>query len=345
MAINQIGINNFMSGAIVDQTLLLQDIRDGLSVYNTAIDPVVDMFSEQTIREVLRVSQAPKTFSRDAEGGTPESTKMLYRKLNVPMEDWSLGSQFTVKWLQDALPSDIMNEVDGAMRGDVELMNALFYRTCFIPKTAGTVATAYQASFYNGETDVPAYKNNSFSSAHYHYLGADSTTFTLAILRSMKIDIQEHGYGLTPNSLHLFINTAQVADVLAMVNSSSTILQAITGQREKAIDAGVINTGIQIEGVSITVDDNVPAGYVAMLCSDVRPLARRVHFNPAFQGLQMYNPVTGMSLEDFGGVDFPLSGSEFLRRVGFAVQYLGAGTCRQLVASTTYTTPTFRLGN
>jgi hypothetical protein len=161
----------------------------------------------------------------------------------------------------------------------------------------------------------------------------------------MKIDIQEHGYGLAPGSLHLFINTAQIADVMALVNSNTTILQAVTGQRERGIDSGLVGTGIVIEGVVVHVDDNVPVGYVAMLASDVKPLARRVHFNSAYQGLQLFNPVTGMSVADFGGMDFPLAGSEFLRRVGFAVQFLGAGTCRQLVASTSYTTPTFRLGN
>jgi hypothetical protein len=345
MPLNQFGVNNFQQGAIVDQTVLLQDIRDGLQNYNSSTDPIIDMFSETTIRQTLRVSQAPKVFMRDADGGSPESSKMLYRLLNVPLDDWSLGSQFTVKWLQDALPSDIYNEVDGAMRGDVELNNALFFRAIFLAKTAGSVGTPYQAGFWNGETDVPAFKNNSFAAAHYHYLGANTTVYTLAVHRAMKTDIQEHGYGLSPGSLHLFINTSQVSDVMALVNSNTTILQAVTGQRERGIDAGLVGTGIQIEGVTVHVDDNVPAGYVAMLSSDVKPLARRVHFNPAYQGLQLYNPVTGMSISDFGGVDFPMTGTQFLRRVGFAGQYLGAGTCRQLVPSTSYTNPSFRLGN
>lgn len=345
MAINQYGVNNYQQGAIVDQTLLLQDIRDGLGVYNTSVDPVVALFSEDTIRQTLRVSQAPKVFQRNADGGSPESSKMLYRLLNVPIDDWDLSSQFTVKWLQDALPSDIVAEVDGAMRGDVELINALFHRTVFLPQTAGAVGTAYQASFYNGETDVPAYKNNSFSAAHYHYLGANSATYTLTVHRDMKKDIQEHGYGLSPGSLHLFIHTDQVGDIMALINSNTTILQAITGQREEGIDKGLIGTGIMIEGVMIHVDDNVPSGWCSMLASDVKPLARRVHYNPAYQGLQLYNPITGISLADFAGTDFPLTGAQFLRRVGFAVQMLGAGTVRKLVASTTYTNPTFRLGN
>jgi hypothetical protein len=335
--LNQNGVNNFQQGAIVDQTLLLQEIRDGLGVYNTQQSPVIDMFSEQTVRQTLRVSQAPKQFKRDADGGSPESQKAVYRLLNVPLDDWGLGSEFTVKYLQDALPSDIINEVDSAMRGDVELVDALFWRAVFTKRTVGSVGTAYQAGFYNGETDVPPYKNNSFGSAHFHYLGANSTTYTLAIHRAMKKDLQEHGYGLLPNSIHAYFHTDQINDLMGLINSNTTILQAITGQREKGIDSGVVGTGIVIEGVVIHIDDNAPSGYVAMLCTDVKPVAKRVHFTPAYQGLQVYKQ------SEIEG--YPLAGIQFLRRIGFAVQHLGAGTCRQLVASTTYTNPTFRLGD
>jgi hypothetical protein len=337
MALIQVGIQGYSGGAIADQTLLLQDIRDGLVMYNTTEDPMIAMFTEPTIRQTLRVSQAPKQFARSADGGRAEDSKMLYRLLNVPFNDYDLMSEFTVKWIQDALSSDVINEVNGAIAGDTELCNSLFYQAIFLKQTVGSVGTPYQAGFYNGETDVPAFKNNNFSAAHFHYLGANSTTYTLGIHRAMIQDIREHGFGLTPGSLYAFFHTAQLADVQALINSNTTILQAITGQREKGIDSGAMNSGLLIEGVNIVFDDNVPSGYVAMLASDVKPLAKRVHFNAAYQGLQAFNPNGGVA-------DYPLAGMAFMRRIGFAVKYLGAGTCRQLVGSTTYTNPTFRLG-
>ncbi len=194
--------------------------------------------------------------------------------------------------------------------------------------------TAYQASFYNGETDVPAYKTNAFSSAHYHYLGLNATTLTITHFRAMKTDIQEHGYGRSPGTLHFFIHTDQTGDVMALINSNSTILQAITGQREEGIDRGLIGTGIMIEGVVLHVDDNVPTGYVMMLASDAKPISKRVHFHPEYQGLQTFQ-------SNFNAA-FPLADMKFLRRIGFSANVLAAGTCRQLVASTTYTNPTFR---
>jgi len=324
-------------GAIVDQTQLLQDIKDGLLVYSKTVDPVIAMFSEDTIRQVLRVSQAPKTFTRDADGGTPESQRMIYRLLNIPFNDFSVGSQFTVKWLQDALPSDIYNEVDGAMRGDVELQNSLFFQACMTKMTAGSIGTAYQASFYNGETDVPPYKNTTFSSAHYHYWGLNTTTVALSHIQTMKATIQEHGFGLTPNSLHLWINSAQVPAIEALVNSQTGMLQAWTPERQKALDLGIVGTAFVLDGVLIHVDDNIPAGYMLMLCSDVKPISRRLHFKPEFQGLTTDNKINNP--------EYPLAGLTFLRRVGFAPQYLAAGCAVQIVASTTYTNPTWRIGS
>ena len=336
MATTQTGMGGYVDGAIADQTLLLQDIVDGLSTYNDQPLPYIAQFCAATERQVQRVPQAPKTFRRHADGAEPESQKMQYRTLTTPLGTWSLGSEFTTEYLQDALESDILAEMNGAILGDVELVNQLFFGAILTKRTVGSIGTAYQIGFYNGETDVPAYKNNSFSSAHYHYLGANSTTYTLAIHRVMMQDIREHGYGLMPGSLHAFFHSAQMADVQGLINSNTTILQAITGQREKGIDLGAWNTNLLIEGVEIHFDDNVPSGYTAMMASDVKPLSMREHFRPEYRGLMRYykhQPPENM----------PLQGMEFMRRIGFAGRLPGAGTARQLVASTTYTNPTFRI--
>jgi hypothetical protein len=230
----------------------------------------------------------------------------------------------------------VVAELTAAIAGDVELMNALFYAAMFTKQTVGSIGTAYQAGFYNGETGVPAFKNNSFASAHFHYLGLNTTTLALSHIQAMKIDIQEHGYGLMPGSLYLFANTAQSDDLanLSNTNASNSVLQAITAMREKAIDHGVVNTGWMLEGANVVITDDVPSGYLGMVAADVKAVARRQHFRPEYQGLQDY--------QEAYNPQYPLAGMKFLRRVGFSVQHLGAGTCRQLVASTTYTNPTFR---
>jgi len=330
------GQQGYTGGAIYDQTLLLADIRSELALYNKTVDPWVARLSEHTIAEKLRVAQAPKSFRQKADGGSAVSSNVSFRTLNIPYKSYDLGSDFTVEWLQDALLSDIAAEITAAIAGDVELVNALFFASMFTKQTAGSVGTAYQAGFYNGETDVPSYKNNTFSSAHFHYLGLNTTTLALSHIQSMKTDIQEHGYGLTPGSLYLFINTAESSKVLNLsnTNASSTVLQAMTMQRQRGIDSGVVGTGFVLEGAQVVVTDDVPAGYLCMVAGDVKPVAMREHRNPAYWGLQDYAEAVNPA--------YPLAGLRYMRRTGFAVQHLGAGTCRQLVASTTYTNPTFR---
>ena len=330
------GQQGYTGGAIADQLQLLQDIRSELAIYNKTVDPWVDRLSERTIRQTLRVAQAPKTFRQKADGGNSNSTSVVYRLLNVPFKTYDLNSEFTVEWLQDALASDVMAEMSAAIAGDVELVNALFFAALLTKQAAGSVGTAYQAGFYNGETDVPSYKNNTFSSAHSHYAGLNTVTLALSHIQAMKTDIQEHGYGLHPGSLYLFANTAESSKLLNLsnTNASSTVLQAMTMQREKGIDYGIVGTGWVLEGAQVVITDDVPAGYLAMAAADVKPVAMREHFNPAYSGLQDYTEAYNSQ--------YPLAGMRFMRRVGFSVQHLGAGTCRQLVASTTYTNPTFR---
>lgn len=331
------GQQGFAGGAIADQTLLLQEIRDGLAHYNTTDDPLIALFTERTTRETLRVSQAPKSFRKKADGASPDSDRSTYRLLTVPFESYALTSEFTIEWLQDALASDIQNELRTAMLGDVELVRSLFWQAVLTKKAAGSVGTAYQAGFYNGETDVPHWRENVFSAAHFHYAGLNATTLTKAHIQAMRKDIQEHGYGLTPGSLHCFMNTADSDQLEALMdtNASNTILQAITLMREKAIDEGVIGSGVMFDGINFHFDDHIPKGYIAMLTTDVPPVARREHFREEFQGLQIFREQTNDQ--------YPLVGTYFMRRIGFSCQHLGAGTCRQLVASTTYTNPTFRL--
>ena len=331
------GIQGYAQGAIYDQTLLLRDIRDGLAVYNRTESPLLAALSEPTTRETLRVSQGPKSFRQAADGGKGVSERAVYRDLSVPFKSYDLSSEFTVQWLQDALPSDIMGEMDTAIAGYVELVEALFWASVFTKRTVGAIGTAYQAGFYNGELDVPNYKNNAHhGTAHYHYIGINTTTLAKSHIQAMKADIQEHGYGLTPGSLHLFANSAQQDDILGLMdtNASTTILQAITANRERAIDFGLMNTGVLLEGVQVHIDDNVPAGYLGMVASDVKAIARREHFRPEYRGLQTFG--------EGRNPDYPLEGMNFLRRIGFAVQHMGAGCCRQIVGSTTYTNPTFR---
>ena len=331
------GINNGDQGVIANQTLLLQEIGDGLSVYNQNPDPIIERLSRESIRQVERISQTPLAFGRHTDGVKPLDSKQAFRTLTTPLGDYDLSTEYTVKALQDMLVSDVRANLDGAMAGDAELLNALFFQAIFTKRTAGAIGADYEPSFYNGETDVPRYKTNTFSAAHYHYLGINSTTLTPQIWEDTKQDLQHHGFGTTAGSIVGLFNSADVDLImtgLADSNAANGLLQAITAMRERAIDYGVFNTGVVVRGVTISVTDDVPAGYFAMLDQTQKLMTRRVHLDPAYRGLMMFR-------EGQYSPEFPLSGLKFMRRVGFRPRLLGACTVRQIVASTSYTNPTW----
>jgi len=324
-------------GYVADQTELLQIVTDGLGVYNQSADPIIADFTVEVQKQELRVSQAPIQFNRHADGGTAEAQRQSYRLLNIPLQDFEAGTPFTVIGLQDALPSDVQATANAVMAGDAERMEAEFFRTIFTPQTAGAVGTAYQAGWWNGETDVPNWKNNTFfGTAHYHFAGLNTVTLSLAHFQTMKRDIQEHGYGLVPGSLVCFLNNQEgmVLENLLNISVSSSLN---TPSRLAAQEDGAYGQEIKFSGIRFVVNDNTPAGYMCMMDVGIQPVAKRVHLNPAYRGLQMY----AQSFNE----NFPLANQQFLNRYGFGVRHLGAGTCRQLVASTSYTAPTFRLTN
>lgn len=329
------GLNTFQEGTVADQTRLLQIAVDGLGVYNENPDPIIERLTARTIRETVRVSQAPLEFRKHADGGSGITTRAVLRLLSTPLLAYDLSEQFTVLALMDMREDELQYQIDAALRGDADLVNSLFWYAMFIKKTAGSVATAYQASFYNGETDVPPYRQNAFSGAHYHYLGSNTTAFTQAVFDAMIDDVQEHGFGIEPGTLELAFHSSSRDEVETLFNAGSGILQAETPSRQVAIDRGVRATGVLKSGVRLRCDDYVPPGYFGLYAVNEQLLNQREHENEAYRGLMLFQQA-GFSPQ------YPLAGQQFMRRVGFSARMLGAATFRQIVASTTYTNPTFR---
>jgi hypothetical protein len=149
-------------GYVADQTQLLQIVVDGLAVYNQTAPEVIPEFATDVYQQEMRVSQAPIQFSPHADGGVPEAQRQSYRLINAPLAAYDAGAPFTVLGLQDALPSDIQATMDAVMAGDIERQEMEFFRTIFTKVTAGSVGTAYSPAWWNAETDVPDFRNNTF---------------------------------------------------------------------------------------------------------------------------------------------------------------------------------------
>jgi hypothetical protein len=327
------GFIGYAEGYIKDQTQLLQTIIDGLAVYNKTEDPLVSLLCADEIREQARVSQAPLAFDREGEGAAPDAKKVQFRLLSFPLETFNLSTPWTKTGLEDSLPSDVIATGDAAMAGHSELVKAMLIKSIFTKKTAGSIGTAYQASFYNGETDAPNYGNfTNYGSAANNYAGLNTTTFAKSQVTAAVEQLNKFGYARNLNNCIALFSTDQQSDVEAVMDNSSTVFA--TPMRVKAVDDGV-QSGIKVAGVQCVFDPFVPVGYFSVIDYSVRPIARRLHPNPSYQGLR----IEGAHIDP----QDPLVGAYYRARFGFAVRHLGAGVVRQLIASNTYTNPSLRI--
>lgn len=318
------------SGFIVNQTQLLQDVIDGLAVYNSTLDPLVDLLSMEILKEQARIPQAPLDFEEEGQGTNPAFKNVQKRLLTFPLRTFDTATAWTKTGLEDALPSDIMADANAAMQGDAQRVLGLMMAAAFKPQPAGSVSTAYRAGAYNGETDVPSFGEKQFTTAHYHYKGINTTTLARSHILEAVEDIAEHGYG---GPYVAVFSTYQADEVLGLQDPTTGVLAA-TPERQLAVDQGVISRGTTIAGVFCKFSMFVPAGYFGVFDTSVKPLGRREHINPAYRGLRME--------ESMNDALNPLYGKYFRRRIGFAGRHLGAFTLRQIVASTSYTDPTMR---
>lgn len=325
------GFQDASRGVIESQAKQLDVFINALELYNSQTDPLISLLTQDYITQTAQVPQGPLEMRIEAQGVQAEMQSVSYRDLLFPFAKFETAPVWTRSGWEDAQQQTISDTFQAALKGDIELQHGLVTDAIFTKRTVGAIGTAYRAGFWNGETDVPSFGENTFGSAHYHYKGINTTTLAASHLEACVEDILEHGFG--GPFIGLF-NTAQISDVSPLFDT--TVNSINTPQRQKVIDAGA-QAGGMVKGVDCMFAHWVPAGYFAVLSLAVKPLARRLHPDPQYRGLTMVMPNEASS--------DPLIDAYLRRRVGIGVARLGAGTVRQIVASTSYTNPTLRYSN
>ena len=130
----------------------------------------------------------------------------------------------------------------------------------------------------------PAYKSNSFTTSHTHYLAADvGGVPSLSHFAELKKHILEHGYGdpLNGGSLVAFINSANAQKIENLAEWQTTSNYVATKVIEQLQADGLWPSGIGGQvmtavGVPIIVEDWVPENYILMVDYKVRPLRWRI---------------------------------------------------------------------
>jgi len=198
----------------------------------------------------------------------------------------------------------------------------------------GTSNAGY--GLYNGQfaaeeilTAPPRFQNNTFAAGHTHYYGTNNATLALAHITAAKQTIRHHG---NMGSLAGFINSVQqqALEDLASFTQSSIIRSPISD----SVAVSGFSEVFQLLGVTWHVTEMIPSGYMAIVETSGDETRRP---------MVMYEPANmrGLNLMPGPMNDYPLVESFFERWFGVKVANRGAGVAIQIVASTTYTNPTF----
>lgn len=324
------GFYSSNDGKIVNQTRVLAEIQDGLDLYNEEPSELVARLSFLVTKDKRRIAQGALVFGEETEGALPPLQRIIYRNLLFPMKVWDVATGWTKTGLEDATEDEIKNTANAALIGDANKVNARMATAIFVPRASGSAAneTGYEASFWNGENDIPDNGEITFTGTpHYHYKGTGTTTFSVSMIDECIEDLHEHGF----NGPYIAIfNIAQVSDVRDTLEGSGV---AVTPLRAQLIDRGV-HSGFSFGGVDYIFVNWAPAGYFAVLSTDVQALGRREHEDADARGLQIYQKNRNDTA--------PLLDTMWRHRYDFRVAQQGAGTVRQLTGSSTYTPPTLK---
>lgn len=317
----------YSDGYINDQKILLAQIIDELDVYNRFSNTWIDELCETVTAENVRVFQGAGSFDAYAEGANPLRQKGERRIIKTALDTYARFVEWTEIGIMDMRESEIRQEIEAAMKSDMERQLGLMMHAGFFKRTASVIGTPSITSFYNGETDVPDFGANVFNgTAEYHYAGINTTTLARSHIDAAIEVLAGKGY---EGPYYAFFNPAQESDVLGLINPAAAIPFA-TAQGARAIDMGFHRANFMYNGAEFVFSAIVPSGYFMIVDRSLKPFNRRIHDKPEAQGLLF---------KSGGDYNDPLVGAKWLRRIGFSVRHLGAGVCRQIVASTTYTNP------
>lgn len=309
----------------VDPQALLKDFQEGLRQYNEQeLNELVQLLTYTTVKEKTKIPQQGLAFKPAAEGVNADKMKAVMREVGFDFNDYDLGLLFTIQGFQDMTQEELDENLAQVLQADRMLLAFLIFKRMLIPSAAGSLI----GGFWNGETDVPDYRANKFNgTAHSHYLISGAATIALDDLTEAKRHIRHHGYGMAPNSLHLFINSQQVKE--------AEDLSGWSDANKTALQTGGLNALGQIDEWIVHPEDWVPTGYLVGVATDVKPIGLRKHVKPQYQGLQLFAPNEGTT--------YPLKDAQYMRRVGTGVAHRGAGVVMQMAATGSYTAPTMSL--
>jgi hypothetical protein len=316
----------------VDANALWRDYQASLGDYNGLTDDIVGALTFQTTDETSYVIQGAYQFEEYADYTLPDSHDLTTYHIHYGIKPWDLRLAYTLRRILNTSQVELDARHAAALMADRDLMVKWVLKSCFT-KAGLTIEGVATYPFYNGDSvrTPPTWKNVTFTSAHTHYLATNSATLDGADLDAMEDHLVEHGF---ENNLELWINRAQRRTIMDLPD--------FVPARAYSHDAQLINLpGPPYIGqhgrLNIRIEDWVPPLYMFAYSrqggqnSPQNPIALRIPLAESARGLKLWRGTNP---------EYPLVDSFYYHEFGTGCRQFGNGVCMQIVASSTYTSPT-----
>lgn len=347
----------------VDLSGIWAEFQETVRLRNSQRQSLIDFLSYTVTNPVETVPQfgSGTDFEKASEFGVPKGarTEADYFQMGFAFEWYDVAGRFTWKYLADATAAQVESVHQSILEADNrnvfrEVMSTLFDNTNRTADIRNQAYTVY--AFYNADGTVPpAYKTNTFTGTHTHYLVSGAATVDSGDLDEMQTHIEHHGYVASEGvELVLMVNKAQgdtIRQFRSIANGGTAKYDFIPAQGTPSLlmpqdmvvgDArrpAASLRGLKVIGsygsLVVVEEDYIPAGYMVAFGTGgseslTNPIGIREHANPALRGLRL---VKGRSN------DYPLQDSYYQRGFGTGIRQRGAGVVMQIKATGSYTVP------
>lgn len=335
--------------AEVQETIRLRN-ADRTSLINQLVSRVSGI-----VEEVNPPSEVD--FEEASEYGQPVGIKgtatRFFRGFDFKFYD--LAVRYTWMFIAEAGREQLELNHNMALEADIKLEFRTIMRRLFNPLNSNGFTeknepvTVFAA--YNGDGEVPpAYKQNTFSGTHNHYMVSGNAAITPANVDALALQLEEHGYTLQGGyKLVLWVNKVEADIIKTYRVATGAKFDFVINPDYYGGAVFVPNNGTYVGGPSgrvpgeigtygpfhIVEEGYIPAGYAVAIATGgadnlANPIGLREHANPAYRGLKV---IPGQRS------DYPLIDSFYRRGLGTGIRHRGALAVMQVKASGNYQVP------
>jgi hypothetical protein len=281
--------------ALTERQKIFNQIASDLENMAGTLSPVISTYIQnEFIKDKRTILQALKEMKIDGEASDQEAQRGLLPEMSFSVNDYSVRSEFTDKWLRDASPEQIAEERAALLKADIELLEKLFWIEVLRRPTTATESDT--TGWYYGQTDAPRWKANTFASAHDHYpVTAASGAWAAADLITGRNHILHHGYGANNGGITMHGNQATLDEFAALSGFTD---ETVTEDQQLK---GIVG---KMKGVNLALVDWIPDKYGVFLPATATPaVVFKQHNSEAYRGAILKpgnnpaDPLSGTKLE------------------------------------------------